>query len=59
VRRKIEYSRLSKISVHPQDTKVHFAQTVRINRQPCVDPFDVRAPSRLCPHALRGHGASE
>jgi hypothetical protein len=59
VRRKIECLGLSKISVHPQDTKVNFAQTVRINRPPCVDPFDIREPSWLCPHALREHGASE
>lgn len=51
VTHKIECLRMTKISVHPQDTKVHFAQTVRINGPPCADPFEMREPSGICPHA--------
>ena len=39
VTREIEYLRLTKVSVHLQGTRVHFAQTVQINRPPCPVPI--------------------
>ena len=53
VTREIECLRLTKVSVHLQGTRVHFAQTVRINRPPCPVPIRSKCVNhRFSPNAL-------